>query len=253
VTSVEDPTDGFRSALAAIEQVEGWLSDDQARRLWDCARDLPDAASIVEIGSFRGRSTIILALAAPSGAVVTAIDPHGGSDRGPQEIRPDAVVGDQDNAVFAANVNAAGVAGRVRHIRLFSQQALDSISGPIDLLYVDGAHRYRWARDDIARWGTRVRRGGVMLIHDGFSSVGVTLATMRLLVAGRQFVYIGRSRSLLEYRRRELSAPERFANAGRQLRELGWFGRNLLIKLAIVLRIRPALRLIGHPSGEWPY
>lgn len=253
MTGAAEPPNGFRSALAAIEHVEGWLSDNQARRLWERARELPNDASIVEIGSFRGRSTIVLALAAPSGATVTAIDPHGGGDRGPQEIRPNAAVGDRDNAAFSANLKAAGVTATVHHVRMSSQQALGATSGPIDLLYVDGAHRYRPARDDIAGWGARVRTGGVMLIHDGFSSVGVTLATLRLLLAGRELAYVGRSRSLLEYRRRDLSGPERVANAARQVRELGWFGRNLLIKLAIVLRIRPALRLLGHPSGEWPY
>ena len=54
----------------------------------------------------------------------------------------------------------------------------------IDLLYVDGAHRYAPARDDIARWGARVRPGGLLLIHDSFSSVGVTLAQARLLFFG---------------------------------------------------------------------
>ena len=41
---------------------------------------------IVEIGSFRGRSTIVLASGAPDGVAVVAIDPHAGNDRGPQEI-----------------------------------------------------------------------------------------------------------------------------------------------------------------------
>ena len=41
--------------------------------------------TIVEIGSFQGRSTIVLASAAPSGVEIIAIDPHAGNDRGPQE------------------------------------------------------------------------------------------------------------------------------------------------------------------------
>ena len=123
----------------------------------------------------------------------------------------------------------------------------------IDLLYVDGAHRYAPARDDIARWGERVRPGGLMLIHDAFSSVGVTLAQVRLLFAGSRFRYLGRAGSLVRYRRRDLDGRERVANAARQLAQLPWFARNVLVKAAIVLRLRPLARALGHRHGPWPY
>ena len=81
----------FGAALAAVEGVKGWMSDDQARRLWDAAVRLRAPARIVEIGSFHGRSTIVLRKAAEDGVEVVAVDPHGGGDRGPQEITPDAL------------------------------------------------------------------------------------------------------------------------------------------------------------------
>jgi hypothetical protein len=130
------------------------------------------------------------------------------------------------------------------------------VDGQIDLLYVDGAHRFAPARDDISRWGSRVRPGGRMLVHDSFSSIGVTLALLRLMLLGRSFVYAGRERSLAEYRRvgTALSSGERLRNAARQLAELPWFARNVLIKVAIVLRAPTAvLRLLGHSSRDWPY
>ena len=72
---------------------------------------------IVEIGSFRGRSTIVLASAAPEGVEVVAIDPHAGNDRGPQEIDGFAGEAGEDHRRFLANLAAAGVAERVRHVR----------------------------------------------------------------------------------------------------------------------------------------
>jgi len=226
--------------LAALDGVEGWLSQAQASRLHDAAASLTPPARIVEIGSFRGRSTIALARAAPEGVDVVAIDPHAGSDRGPQEIETDAATGQADHERFLANLERAGVRERVRHVRAFSQDALRDVEGEIDLLYVDGAHRYRPARDDIMRWGARVRPGGTMLIHDSFSSIGVTAAILRHLVWSRDFVYVGRTASLAEYRRAE-AGPR---SALRQLAQLPWFARNVLVKVAIVLRLR---------SGEWPY
>jgi hypothetical protein len=244
----------FETALAATEGVEGWLSEGQARRLFERATGVPPDGRIVEIGSYRGRSAIVLANAA-AGAEVVAIDPHAGNDRGPQEIHGSAAEGEADNRAFVANLTRAGVADRVRHVRLPSQDALGSVEGPIDLLYVDGAHRVGPATDDIRRWGARVRPGGTMLVHDSFSSIGVTLALLRLLGLGGEFLYVGRERSLAEYRRvaKPLSLAERLGNAARQLAQLPWFARNVVIKVAIVLRARPVLRLLGHDSLDWPY
>ncbi|MET0761317.1 MAG: class I SAM-dependent methyltransferase [Thermoleophilaceae bacterium] len=245
---------GFADAVAAVAGVEGWMTDGQARVLWDRAAALDPAATVVEIGSYRGRSAIVLARAAPEGVAVVAIDPHAGNDRGPQQIRGSASEGEEDHQAFVANLASTGVAERVRHVRLPSQDALASVDGPVMLLYIDGAHRYRPARDDIGRWGARVRTGGTMLIHDSFSSIGVTLAIVRLLLAGRRFRYVGRTGSLAEYRADRLASPRaRVRNTARQLLELPWFARNLIVKLAIVLRLRPVARALGHRSGPWPY
>ena len=241
----------FDAALRAVEGVEGWLTDAQARRLWDRARAAGPSARVVEIGSYRGRSAIVLAHA--TGGEVVAIDPHAGNDRGPRQIHGTAGEGEADNSAFRANLERAGVAERVRHVRRPSAEALGEVEGALDLLYVDGAHRYGPARDDLVRWSERLAPGGTLLVHDAFSSVGVTLAIARLLVGGARFRYAGRTGSLAEYRREDLCTGARLANAARQLAELPWFARNLLVKLALVLRARPVARALGHRSGPWPY
>ena len=114
----------------------------------------------------------MLARAAADGVDVVAIDPHAGNDRGPQEITGKEAEAAEDHEVFHRNLEAAGVADRIRHLRLFSDAALPEVPGPVDLLYIDGAHRWRPAAADIRQWGAKVPPGGHMLIHDSFSSVG---------------------------------------------------------------------------------
>jgi predicted O-methyltransferase YrrM len=243
----------FGDAVSAVADFEGWMSEGQAHRLWDRARALTSGGRIVEIGSFRGRSTVVLALAAPPDVDLVAIDPHAGNDRGPQEIEGFGEEARVDHEVFHANLERAGVSERVRHVRQFSQDALGAVDGEIDVLYIDGAHRYGPALTDIRVWGSRVRSGGTMLIHDSFSSVGVTMAILRALVFGFRFRYMGRVGSMTEYRRELVARGERTRNAVRQLAELPWFARNLAIKVLIVARLGALTRLLGHPTSDWPY
>jgi predicted O-methyltransferase YrrM len=248
-----DPND-LAEILRSVDGVEGWMTPGQGATLVESARRCPSGGTIVEIGSFRGRSTIVLALASDPSVDVIAIDPHAGNDRGPQEIAGFADEAADDHAVFLANLASAGVSERVRHLRMFSDAALGSVEGDIDLLYIDGAHRYAPARADIVAWGSRVSDGGTMLIHDSFSSIGVTAAILRELVPGRRFRYVGRSRSMTIYRA-DLARGWRpiAANAGRQLAQLPWFATNVALKVLLSLGLGRLLARGGRTVPEWPY
>lgn len=237
----------------ALEGVEGWFSPDQVARVAARAAEVPEGGRIVEIGSFRGRSMIAIGLSARQGVEIVAIDPHAGNDRGPQEIDGFEDEAALDHKVFLANLERAGVRDRVTYVRKFSHDAHADVEGGIDLLHIDGAHRFKPAGDDIESWGARVGPGGSMLVHDSFSSIGVTLAiTAKLMFSGR-WRYAGRSRSLAEYRVEPVSGGARAANVGRQLAQLPWFARNLLIKVLVTAKLGRLARALGHDGESWPY
>jgi predicted O-methyltransferase YrrM len=246
----------FAEAWAAVADVQGWMTEGQGEALYEAAAACPPGGTIVEIGSFHGRSTIVLASAAPAGARVIAIDPHAGNDRGPRELSGYEAEADDDHAIFTKNLLDAGVADRVTHLRMFSDAALAEIDrsvvdGAVDVLYIDGAHRYAPARADIEQWGAEVRVGGTMLIHDSFSSIGVTLAILRVLALGDRFRYVRRSRSLAVYERSaKFGRP---ANAVRQLAQLPWFAKNLVLKALLSVGFGKLLERAGRTAPDWPY
>jgi predicted O-methyltransferase YrrM len=244
----------FDEVLAGVAGVQGWMTPDQARLLWDSARSLSPGAQVVEIGSYQGRSTVILASAVADDSKVTAIDPHAGTDRGPQEIRGKESEAERDSRVFLENLTEAGVRDRVRYLRRWSQEALTDVEGEVDLLYIDGAHRYAPAKADIDRWGARVRPGGTLLIHDSFSSIGVTGAILASLTFSPRWRYVGRAQSMTHYRRDQLSWRDRTGSALRQLAQLPWFARNVLFKVLISAKMRGVAIRLGHdPAQQWPF
>jgi predicted O-methyltransferase YrrM len=250
----DTPPSDLVSVVERVRDVEGWLTVGQAAALHDAATRCPEGGRIVEIGSFRGRSTIVLASAAPASAEIVAIDPHAGNDRGPQEIAGYADDAAADHDRFLANLAAAGVSDRVRHVREFSSAAHGFVDGPVDVLYIDGAHRYGPALADIRSWGARVRDGGTLLIHDSFCSIGVTAAILTHLAVGDRFRYLGRSRSLAIYRA-DLGGGvrARAANLGRHLAQLPWFGWNVALKVALTAGAGSLVRRLGRTPPDWPY
>ena len=239
--------------MALVAAVQGWMTLGQAATLYDSAVNCPEGGRIVEIGSFQGRSTIVLASGADLSVEVIAIDPHAGNDRGPQEIDGFADEAASDHDQFNANLAAAGVTDRVTHLRSFSDDALHDVQGSIEVLYVDGAHRYAPALSDIRSWGDRVADGGTMLIHDSFSSIGVTMAILRHLAFGSRWRYVGRSRSMTIYRADLSGVAARVTNSLRQLAQIPWFIKNLGLKVILSIGVGKVLRRFGRTVPEWPY
>ena len=138
--------------------IDGWLSDAQGRALYEAAAAARGRGAIVEIGSWKGRSTVWLASGARSARQkVQAIDPHVGSREDPGERTLDA---------FRENLERAGVASAVEPLVMTSAEAARTLQGPVELLFVDGDHSPEGARSDADLWLHRVVEGGTVMFHD---------------------------------------------------------------------------------------
>jgi predicted O-methyltransferase YrrM len=121
---------------------------------------------IVEIGSFKGKSTIALArgAAASHGAKVYAIDPH--------RVQPEEGYLEDTEAEFFANIRTAGVAEQVVPMIMTSEEAVRNWREPVRLLWIDGDHRYEPSKLDFTLWEPHVVQGGIIAMHDTIRKQG---------------------------------------------------------------------------------
>ena len=229
----------FQQVYEHASFIPGWMTVRQAFSLYQRAKEVDGpGARIVEIGSHQGRSTVVLALAAPQSETV-AIDPF---------IDGRMFGGKKTKDLFEANVAGAGVRGRIRLLEAKSTDLRAAWDERIDLLYIDGKHDYWTVTDDLL-WSAHVPEGRTILIHDAFSSIGVTLALLRWVLPSRTLRYVDREGSLARFVVGRPSMRDR----RRILREMPWWIRNVFIKVLLRLRLYPIARLAGHDSAVDPY
>ncbi|HEV2886662.1 MAG TPA: class I SAM-dependent methyltransferase [Jatrophihabitans sp.] len=228
----------FDTVFGQVREIGGWLTEAQARTLWNEARAVPAGGLIVEIGSHQGRSTVVLAAAAPQARVV-AIDPFvGGAMFGGLATRDR----------FLLNLRRTGLAGQVELRQARSTQLRPSWTGPIDFLYIDGKHDY-WTLSDDLRWSEFLPDGARICIHDAYSSIGVTLGLVRHVLPSRRVRYLDRTGSLARFEIAPVSRADRL----RIVAELPWWLRNVGLKVLLRLRLYPLARLAGHHDRADPY
>ena len=122
--------------------------------------------AIVEIGSWKGKSTIALALGAAKihQEKICAIDPH--------KILPEEKYFEDTEAEFFANIKHAGIDSQVAPLIMTSEEAARGWTKPIRLLWIDGNHRYESIKLDFALWEPHVVEGGILAMHDTIRKKG---------------------------------------------------------------------------------
>src|SRR5437899_9516490 len=161
------PADFHLASDEAWERVRvapGFLTEREARFLALVAAGAPGRGVILEIGSFKGKSTVGLASIAARyhlGKVV-AVDPH----TAPSSTDPS--LGDQASSFedFQHTLARAGLTDHVEVHRKFSHQLATDWNRRIRLLWIDRDHTYAGAKQDLDLFAPHLATGGVVALHD---------------------------------------------------------------------------------------
>jgi|SRR3989304_4930243 len=167
-----------------LDQRDCSVNEKEGDLLFDLARKCTGKGVIIEIGSWKGKSTIRLAKGSKLGkrCKIYAIDPHVGS---PQHTKIVGKVWTFDQ--FKKNIKEAEVEDIVVPIVATSEEAAKRWSGkPIELLWIDGNHDYEFVKQDIFLWKKYLINGGIIALHDTLKG-GAKEAVDKFIYWGKEF------------------------------------------------------------------
>lgn len=162
--------------VALAEGVVGFMPADEGRALYNAAVDFLNGGVGVEIGTYCGKSTILLGAAAQrTDSVLYTVDHHHGSEEHQvgwdyhDTSMVDPTTGLFDTLpTFRHNLDAADLSDHVVAVVGKSPVVARGWGTPLEFLFIDGGHTEAAAHRDFENWATWVRIGGGLVIHDVF-------------------------------------------------------------------------------------
>jgi predicted O-methyltransferase YrrM len=213
------PTAIDAEVFAAFTAAKGFMPADEGLALHTAAVEAARLGlPLLEIGSYCGRSTLLLAEAARrAGTVVVTVDHHRGSEeQQPGEEFHDPELADPADAVrldtlpaFRRTLADAGLEEHVVAVVGRSPQAAAALGGGgggrFGLVFIDGGHTDAHATADYESWAPQLAEGGLLAIHDVFPDPAdggqAPYRIWRRAVDGGAFAEASRCRSLRVLRR----------------------------------------------------
>lgn len=155
--------------LDRIDTLTGLVSPEVGRALAELAAEVPSDLAVVEVGSFKGKSTCYLAAGAKAGngADVFAVDPWD---------LPGNVTGrfgfaePSTRETFDRQIRSMRLGQRITPLQGFGVDVAGYWSGPqVGLLFIDGDHEEISVRADFDAWSAHLAPGAVVVFDDYLS------------------------------------------------------------------------------------
>ncbi|MEV0847040.1 class I SAM-dependent methyltransferase [Streptomyces sp. NPDC049954] len=172
-----EPPGPAPEVLAAFEAAKGFMPRHEGLALYAAAVEAGALGlPLLEVGTYCGRSTLLLADAArAAGVSVVTVDHH----RGSEEQQPgweyhdphtvDEELGVMDTLPqFRRTLYRAGLEEHVVAVVGRSPQVAAVWGQPLGLVFVDGGHTDAHANADYEGWSPKLAGGGLLVIHDVF-------------------------------------------------------------------------------------
>jgi len=160
-----------------FNSIKGFIDDEEGECLYRTALKSPERGPIMEIGSYCGKSTVYLGIAAKKlNSCVYSVDHHTGSEENQigWEYHDKDLYDKETGRInsfpeFIKNIRNAELLDTIIPIVSDSSLVSKFWTIPLSMIFIDGGHTMEAALDDFNNWNEKVMNdGGILAIHDVF-------------------------------------------------------------------------------------
>ncbi len=156
-----DMPEPYRSIQNLPFDDHGWFVNEAQLQI--CLSVKP-AYTVIEVGSWLGKSTRFIASFIPEDGRVYAVDTWLGSSEEDVHMKDSRLT--HLYQLFLSNVKQAGLAHKIIPIRMESLEAAKGLDVQADLIYLDAAHDTESVYQDILAWYSHLVKDGIFCGDD---------------------------------------------------------------------------------------
>ena len=171
--------------------IEGWLTPNEANGLFEISSMLPKESVVLEIGSWKGKSTWCIAQGLKKG-IINCIDPfNAAGEEGSKEIYEKTKGNISLLEQFQNNMKGISPEVTVITHKGYSSDFVNAIPN-IDFLFIDGDHSIEGCRFDYENFENEVKVGGYLAFHDYYPDrpeLGSTWVIQNLVKQNKNYIH----------------------------------------------------------------
>ena len=183
--------------------IEGWLTSAEAMGLFQIAEILPKNSTVLEIGSWKGKSTWCISQGLKKGTI-HCIDPfNAAGEEGSKEIYEKTKGNNSLLEQFQNNMKGISKKVKITTHKGYSSDFVDTILN-IDFLFIDGDHSVEGCRFDYENFENEVKVGGFLAFHDYYldrPELGSTWVIENLVKQNKNYIHYNYFDSLAVFKK----------------------------------------------------